>query len=131
MGEHRTEALGLFENLKSKYGADGELNTGSSGSYKQLIGSFTTDGGLTDANPGYASRDYAEGSVVFKSAGVADDSGYFMALSSVKAGVKIEAIITNNSVDKNVHKVKDLRKHILLHQILIQTVSSTILQAIK
>ena len=80
----------MFENLKSKYGADGELNTGSSGAFKQLVGNFTADGGLTDANPGYSSRDYSEGQVVFKSGGVADDSGYFMALTHVKAGVKIE-----------------------------------------
>ena len=91
LGEHiELKRTGFFENLKSKYGADGELNTGSSGSYRQLVGSFTADGGLTDANPGFASRDYSEGAVVFKAGGLADDSGYFMALTSVKAGVKIE-----------------------------------------
>jgi len=91
LGEHiELRRTGLFENLKSKYGADGELNTGSSGAFKQLVGNFTADGGLTDANPGYSSRDYSEGQVVFKSGGVADDSGYFMALTHVKAGVKIE-----------------------------------------
>jgi len=91
LGEHiELRRTGLFENLKSKYGADGELNTGSSGMFKQLVGNFTVDGGLKDANPGYASRDYSEGSVVFKSGGLADDSGYFMALTHVKAGVKVE-----------------------------------------
>ena len=91
LGEHiELRRTGLFENLKSKYGADGELNTGSFGAFKQLVGNFTADGGLTDANPGYSSRDYSEGQVVFKSGGVADDSGYFMALTHVKAGVKIE-----------------------------------------
>ena len=80
---------GFFENLKSKFGADGELNTGSSGMF-QLVGEFTMDGGFTDANQGYASRDYAEGSVVFKSGGLSDDAGYFMALTSVKAVLRLK-----------------------------------------
>ena len=74
-----------FENLKSRYGADGELNTGSSGSYRQLVGDFIEDGGLADPNPGFASRDYSEGQVVFKANGLASQSGYFMALTHVKA----------------------------------------------
>ena len=41
---------GLFENLKSRYGADSVLNTGSHGQYRQLIGDFTRDGGLEDAD---------------------------------------------------------------------------------
>ena len=91
LGEHiELKRTGFFENLKSKFGADGELNTGSAGSFRQLVGDFSKDGGLTDANPGHAARDYTEGSVVFKAGGVADDSGYFMALTSVKAGVAIE-----------------------------------------
>ncbi len=71
-------------------------------------------------------RDYAEGSVVFKSAGVADDSGYFMALSSVKAGVKIEdtSSPTTQWIKLLIVMAKDLRKRILLHQNLTQTVSS-------
>ena len=44
--------VGLFENLKSKFGADGELNSGSHGEYRQLVGEFTADGGILDANPG-------------------------------------------------------------------------------
>lgn len=91
LGEHiELKRTGFFENLKSKFGADGELNTGSAGSFRQLVGDFSKDGGLTDANPGHATRDYTEGSVVFKAGGVADDSGYFMALTSVKSGVAIE-----------------------------------------
>ena len=89
-GEHiELNRLGLFENMKSRYGADGELNTGSSGSFRQLIGDFIRDGGSTDANPGHTSMDFAKGSVVYKSGGLANDSGYFMALTDLKAGVKI------------------------------------------
>ena len=91
LGEHiELKRTGFFENLKSKFGADGELNTGSAGSFRQLVGNFTADGGLSDANPGFASRDYVEGDVVFKAGGLSGTSGYFMALTSVKAGVKIE-----------------------------------------
>jgi flagellin-like hook-associated protein FlgL len=91
LGEHiELRRTGFFENLKSRYGADGELNTGSNGSFRQIVGSFTNDGGLTDAHPNHASRDYAQGAVVFKNSGIADDSGYFMALTHVKAGVLIE-----------------------------------------
>ena len=42
---------GLFENLKSKFGADSVLNTGSHGEYRQLIGDFIRDGGLEDSSP--------------------------------------------------------------------------------
>ena len=49
---------GLFENLKSKFGADSVLNTGSHGSYRQLVGDFTRDGGLADSVPGQTSRAY-------------------------------------------------------------------------
>ena len=56
---------GFFENLKSKFGADGALNSGSHGSYRQLVGSFTEDGGVLDANPGHTSRAYSSGEVVF------------------------------------------------------------------
>ena len=42
LGEHiEMSRTGLFENFKSKYGADGKLNTGSHGQYRQLIGDFT------------------------------------------------------------------------------------------
>jgi len=91
LGEHiELKRTGFFENLKSKYGADGKLNTGSNGSFRQLVGEFTADGGLADANPGFASRDYKEGQVVFKAGGLANQSGYYMALTHVKAGVAIE-----------------------------------------
>jgi flagellin-like hook-associated protein FlgL len=81
---------GLFENFKSKYGADGTLNTGSHGEYRQVVGDFSRDGGLTDATPGYTSRDYNEGEVVFMDGPSSGTSGYFMALSSVKSGAKIQ-----------------------------------------
>ena len=45
--------VGLFENLKSKFGADGELNSGSHGEYRQLVGDFTADAGILDATRFY------------------------------------------------------------------------------
>ncbi len=81
---------GLFENLKSKFGADGKLNTGSSGEYRQLIGNYSVDGGVNDANPGYTTRDYSEGDVVYRNNGSSADSGYFMALKDLVSGMKIE-----------------------------------------
>jgi flagellin-like hook-associated protein FlgL len=83
---HRT---GLFENLKSKYGADGELNSGSHGEYRQLVGNFTIDGGLLDSSPGKTSRDYGNGDVVYMKGVSLSDSGYFMTLGDVKAGTSI------------------------------------------
>ena len=83
---HRT---GLFENLKSKYGADGELNSGSHGEYRQLVGNFTIDGGLLDSSPGMTSRDYGNGDVVYMKGVSLSDSGYFMALKDVQAGTSI------------------------------------------
>lgn len=89
-GDHiELNRLGLFENMKSRYGADGVLNTGSSGSFRQLIGDFVRDGGISDANPGYTSMNFSKGSVVYKTGGLSHDSGYFMALTDVEAGVKI------------------------------------------
>lgn len=82
--------MGLFENFKSKYGADGKLNTGSHGSYRQLVGGFLTDGGKGDANPGFATRDYNEGDVVFMDAPSDSASGYYMALRNVAEGARIE-----------------------------------------
>jgi len=81
---------GLFENLKSKFGADGKLNTGSSGEYRQLVGNYSVDGGVNDANPGYTTRDYSEGDVVYRNNGSSADSGYFMALKDLVSGMKIE-----------------------------------------
>ena len=81
---------GLFENLKSKFGADSVLNTGSHGEYRQLMGDFTRDGGLEDADPGKTTRAYSSGSVVYKNGPLASESGYFMALTDVGAGTKIE-----------------------------------------
>jgi len=89
MGDHiELNRVGLFENLKSKFGADGELNTGSHGEYRQLVGDFSRDGGLHDAKPGYTSRDYSKGSVIFKD-GVGSDGGYFLALKDIKSGALI------------------------------------------
>ena len=91
LGEHiELSRTGLFENLKSKFGADGELNSGSHGSYRQLVGDFTRDGGLTDASPGKTSRSYDKGDVVFMGGGLDAKSGYFMALTDVQSGVRIE-----------------------------------------
>lgn len=81
---------GLFENLKSKFGADSVLNTGSHGEYRQLVGSFTRDGGLEDADPGKTTRAYSSGSVIYKNGPLASESGYFMTLTDVGAGTKIE-----------------------------------------
>ena len=91
LGEHiEMSRTGLFENFKSKFGADGELNTGSSGAKRQLIGNFVEDGGLLDTIPGYASRDYTTGQVVYKAGGGGTDSGYFMALTNINSGTVIQ-----------------------------------------
>ena len=91
LGEHiELSRTGLFENLKSKFGADGVLNSGSNGEYRQLVGDFTTDGGLTDADPGKATRSYKSGEVVYKNGASAGTSGYFMALTDVSSGTRIE-----------------------------------------
>ena len=91
LGEHiEINRIGLFENFKSKYGADGVLNTGSHGEYRQLVGDFVADGGTLDANPGFATRDYQAGEVVFKRYTNGNDSGYFMAVKDVVSGAKIE-----------------------------------------
>jgi flagellin-like hook-associated protein FlgL len=84
--------LGLFENFKSKFGADGKLNSGSSGEYRQLIGDYVSDGGASDANPNYTSRDYNVGDVIYKASNDQDPakSGYFMALKQVASGAFIE-----------------------------------------
>ncbi len=91
LGEHiEIGRIGLFENFKSRYGADGVLNSGSHGEYRQLVGNFTADGGILDANPGFATRDYSVGEVVFKRGATPDESGYFMAVNDVVTGAKIE-----------------------------------------
>ena len=82
--------VGLFENLKSKFGADGKLNTGANGEYRQLVGEFHQDGGIYDANPGYATRDYKSGEVVYRAASTESESGYFMALRDVASGSRIK-----------------------------------------
>jgi flagellin-like hook-associated protein FlgL len=90
LGEHiELNRLGLFENLKSKFGADGVLNSGEHGEYRQLVGSFTTDAGMLDANPGHTSKSYQKGEVVFKNGSSDNESGYFMALEDVSAGTLI------------------------------------------
>jgi len=87
IGLHRT---GFFENLKSKFGADGVLNSGSHGEYRQLVGNFTEDAGPTSANPDHTSRSYKTGEVIFKQGTSAATSGYFMALTDVEAGTKVD-----------------------------------------
>ena len=90
LGEHiELTRTGFFENLKSKFGADGKLDSGSHGEYRQLVGDFSTDGGIFDADPGYASKSYSAGEVVYKQGVSLSDSGYFMALKNVTAGTKI------------------------------------------
>jgi flagellin-like hook-associated protein FlgL len=91
LGEHvQLQRNGLFENFKSKFGADGRLNTGSHGEYRQVVGEFTRDGGLSDATPGYTSRAYSEGDVIYKQGASEASSGYFMALSDILPGAKIQ-----------------------------------------
>ena len=95
LGEHiELNRLGLFENLKSKFGADGELNSGEHGEFRQLVGSFTTDAGMLDANPGHTSREYSKGEVIFKSGATDDESGYFLALKDVSAGTLVPSNAT-------------------------------------
>ena len=89
-GKVELNRTGLFENLKSKWGADGELNSGSHGSFRQLVGEFTHDGGLNDADPGQTSRDYASGEVVYVNGATEQQSGYFLALTNVRSGTTIE-----------------------------------------
>ena len=89
--------IGLFENLKSKFGADGELNSGSHGSYRQLVGDFVTDAGILDASPGYATRNYSKGSVVYRNGPTDAESGYFMALKDVMSGASIEDTLGTSS----------------------------------
>ena len=89
---------GLFENFKSKYGADGKLNSGSHGEFRQLVGEFYTDGGYLDATPGRTTRDYKSGDVVFRDG---DGGGYFMAVTDIATGSMIED--TGNDVDRGIH----------------------------
>lgn len=96
--------VGLFENLKSKFGADGELNSGSHGEYRQLVGEFTADGGILDANPGFATRDYSKGEVVFRRGPTDDTAGYFMALKDVESGSKI---VDSADVNSNWVRIAD------------------------
>lgn len=82
--------VGLFENFKSKFGQDGVLNSGSHGAYRQLVGDFSSDAGILDANPGYTSRNYTKGEVIFRNGPTDAESGYFMALKDVYSGAKVE-----------------------------------------
>ena len=99
LGEHiEMSRTGLFENFKSKFGADGVLNTGSHGQYRQLVGEFTADGGIHDAVPGYTSRNYDSGEVIFVNGVDQTESGYFMALKNVSSGAKIEDLQSEQSL---------------------------------
>ena len=97
---------GLFENLKSKFGPDGELNSGSQGNYRQLVGEFVADGGMLDATPGFTSRAYKPGDVAFRRAATDAESGYFMALKDVVSGAKIL-----DTQDVNSNWVRIANKH--------------------
>jgi flagellin-like hook-associated protein FlgL len=81
--------LGLFENLKSKYGADGKLNSGANGSYRQLVGDYEREGGYSGFDD-RATRDYSEGDVVYLQSEDPENSGYFMALGEIASGAMIE-----------------------------------------
>ena len=96
--------VGLFENFKSKYGTDGKLNSGSQGEYRQLVGEFSVDGGILDANPGFATRDYKEGEVVYRRGTTDESSGYFMALKDVESG---SAIQDSSDIHSNWIRVAD------------------------
>lgn len=90
LGENITlTRTGFFENLKSKFGADSVLNSGSQGEFRQLVGDFTRDGGILDASPGNTSQPYAKGQVIFKNGTTDATSGYFMALENVMTGAAI------------------------------------------
>jgi flagellin-like hook-associated protein FlgL len=90
LGENiKLTRTGFFENLKSKFGADSVLNSGSQGEFRQLVGDFTRDGGILDANPGNTSQSYAKGQVIYKNGTTEKDSGYFMALENVMTGTAI------------------------------------------
>jgi len=81
VGLNRT---GLFENMKSKFGADSVLNTGSSGSYRQLVGEYTIDGvnpATTTGTKGAITQDYAPGDVIYYDGqGTPANAGYFQVL---------------------------------------------------
>ena len=96
--------VGLFENLKSKFGVDGVLNSGAHGEYRQLVGQFTTDAGILDANPGFATRNYSAGEVVFRRGPEDSKAGYFMALKDLNAGVRVE---DSGSVNSNWIRIAD------------------------
>jgi flagellin-like hook-associated protein FlgL len=81
--------LGLFENLKSKYGADGKLNSGSNGSYRQLVGDYVSEGGYSGFDD-RATRNYQEGDVVYLQSENQENSGYFMALGEIASGAMIK-----------------------------------------
>ena len=106
MGEKiRLRRTGLFENLKSKFGADSELNTGSHGEYRQLIGDFFRDGGFTAPNPGYTSRNYGKNQVVYKEGADDASTGYFMALKDLMPGTKI---IDSGTASSNWIRIADM-----------------------
>ncbi len=85
-GKVEMNRTGLFENLKSKYGADSVLNTGSNGEARQLVGNFTKDGmndsdGNSTLNDGNITKDYEVGEVVYWNGnGNAANAGYFQVL---------------------------------------------------
>ena len=94
---------GFFENLKSKFGADSVLNSGSQGSYRQLVGDFSRDGGVNDPRPGSTSRAYGSGQVIYKT-GISDaESGYFMAVKDVNPGTAI----TDSGANSNFIRIAD------------------------
>ena len=55
-----------------------------------LVGDFTNDGGILDAVPGFTSRDYSQGEVIYVNGTSDSNSGYFMALKNVSSGSSIQ-----------------------------------------
>lgn len=113
--------VGLFENLKSMFGTDGKLNTGSFGAVRQLVGDFVTDAGILDASPSYSTRNYSKGDVVFRQGTTDAESGYFMALKEVMAGAKIEDSqdSSSNWIVSQMNLVKVFQKSI--HRLMFTT----------
>jgi flagellin-like hook-associated protein FlgL len=82
-GQVEMNRTGLFENLKSKFGADSVLNTGSNGTYRQFVGDYTVDGvNAIGGATGVITQDYKAGDIVyFNGGGVAANAGYFQVMA--------------------------------------------------
>ena len=91
--------VGLFEKLKSKYGADGKMNTGNARIARQVVGDWKQDGNVsgTAYQYGQTTREYEVGNVVYLDATSAAgatpalDAGYYQVRgdTGVAKGVSI------------------------------------------